>query len=329
MDVLLLGGTGWLGGEIAAAGVARGHDVTALARGTGAVPDGVRLVRADRAEGGAYEAVLDRTWDLVLDVAWQPGLVRSAVAALADRAARWVYVSSGSVYRATANPAGDENDPLHDPLDGDTADPEQYAAAKVACEHIVTAGLRDRAVIARAGLIGGRGDGSDRFGYYPAAFARAGGEAVLLPDLGDARVQTISAADLAAWLVAVGADPAHHGVYDTYGEPIAFTDLTAQARTAAGHNGQVVTAVPDWLLAQGVGYFMGPRSLPFWLPAGHELTVTRPSRRARDAGLGWRPYRRMIDEALTDERTLGFDRDRRAGLTRAEEVALLEALQVP
>src|SRR5690606_22937108 len=185
--------------------------------------------------------------------------------------------------------------------------------------------LGDRAVVARAGLIGGRGDRSDRFGYYPAAFARAGSEAVLLPAVGETTVQTVSAADLAAWLVAAGEGDAS-GVYDTYGEPIAFADLVALARAAAGHQGPVHEADPDWLVARGVGYFMGPRSLPFWLPAGHELTVTRPSARARAAGLSWRPYRRLVDEALTDERTLGCDRERRAGLTRAEELELLAAL---
>lgn len=326
MDVLLLGGTGWLGGHVARAALAAGHGVTALARGTAAVPEGVHLVRADRVEASAYEEVAHRDWDLVLDVAWQPGLVRSAVAALGERAARWVYVSSGSVYRAADDAAGDEHDPLHEPLDADQAEPDQYAAAKVACEQIVTTSLGDRAVIARAGLIGGSGDGSDRFGYYPAAFARAGSEAVLLPELGETMVQTISVADLASWLVTVGADPSHHGAYDACGQPITFTDLTAQARSAAGHTGPVITAEPEWLLAHRVGYFMGPRSLPFWLPPGHELTVTRGSQRAREAGLTWRPYRRMFDEALTDERNLGFDRERRAGLRRAEELELLQAL---
>lgn len=324
MDVLLLGGTGWLGGEVARAAVARGHAVTALTRGAG-VPDGVTHVRGDRTEDGAYDAVAGRDWDLVLDVVHQPGLVRSAVQALGDRARRWVYVSSGSVYRATDDPAGDETDPLHDPLTSDHAEPEDYAGAKVACENLVLEALGDRAVVARAGLIGGRGDRSDRFGYYPAAFARAGSEAVLLPAVGETTVQTVSAADLAAWLVAAGEGDAS-GVYDTYGEPIAFADLVALARAAAGHQGPVHEADPDWLVARGVGYFMGPRSLPFWLPAGHELTVTRPSARARAAGLSWRPYRRLVDEALTDERTLGFDRERRAGLTRAEELELLAAL---
>lgn len=324
MDVLLLGGTGWLGGEIARAALSRGHAVTALARGSG-VPDGVTLVRADRTEAGAYEGVADRDWDLVLDVVHQPGLVGSAVEALGERAARWVYVSSGSVYRTTEAPAGDETDPTHDPLEGDRAEPEQYAGAKVACENLVLGGLGDHAVIARAGLIGGKGDRSDRFGYYPAAFARAGGEPVLLPAIAETTVQTVSAADLAAWLVTAGTTPGVHGIYDTYGEPIRFSDLTAIARSAGGHTGEVVEADPDWLSSCGVGYFMGPRSLPFWLPAGHELSVTRPSARAREAGLSWRPYRRLVDEALTDERALGFDRERRAGLTRAEELELLDA----
>lgn len=325
MDVLLLGGTGWLGGEIARAAMARGHAVTALTRGSG-VPDGVAHVRADRTAAGAYDGVADRDWDVVLDVVHQPGLVRSAVEALKDRAAAWVYVSSGSVYRAADDPAGDETDPVHDPLEGDRADPEQYAAAKVACENLVLEALGERAVIARAGLIGGRGDLSDRFGYYPAAFARAGSEPVLLPAIRETRVQTVSAADLAAWLVAVGASE-HRGVFDAYGDIITFAELTQLARAAAGHTGPVVEADPDWLRAHGVGYFMGPRSLPFWLPPGHELTVTRPSARARAAGLSYRPYRRLVDEALTDERTLGFDRERKAGLTRAEERELLAALE--
>lgn len=326
MDVLLLGGTGWLGGEIARAAMSRGHRVTALARGSAPAPDGVTLIRADRSEPDGYRDVVDRDWDLVLDVSWQPGLVRSAVAALAGRAARWVYVSSGSVY--AEGPAGDETDPTVAPLDADHAEPEDYGPAKVACENAVLDALGDRAVVARAGLIGGAGDRSDRFGYYPAAFARAGVEPVLVPDLGDAVVQTVSAGDLAAWLVTVdGSERSEdHGVFDTCGEPIRFADLIALARSAGGHTGRVVMADPSWLTSCGVGYFMGPRSLPFWLPEGHELAVPRPSERARAAGLKWRPYRRMIDEALTDERRLGFDRDRRAGLTRAQERELLEAL---
>lgn len=331
MDVLLLGGTAWLGSEVARQALARGHRVTALARGSAAPPDGVALVRADRTASGAYDDVVGKDWDLVVDVTGQPGHARSAVAALADRTARWVLVSTGSVYRADDRPEADESTPTWEPLAADEAGVEDYGPGKVACERVVLDALGERAAVLRAGLIGGPGDRSDRFGYYPAAFARAADvedrddrDPVLVPAMADAVVQTLDVRDLAAWVVDLGGSQAH-GVLDAYGEPVRFGDLIRAARGISGHRGDVVEVDPAWLASQGVAYFMGPRSLPFWLPSGHELTVVRPSARARAAGLRWRPVEQTLAAALSDERGAGLGRARAAGLTRAEERDLLAA----
>lgn len=106
MRLLVLGGTAWLGGEVVRAALERGFEVTCLARGTsGTQPRGVSWVSADRTRPDAYDAVRTQDWDVVLDVARQPGQVRTAVAALAARTQHWVFVSSGNVYARHDEPA--------------------------------------------------------------------------------------------------------------------------------------------------------------------------------------------------------------------------------
>jgi nucleoside-diphosphate-sugar epimerase len=160
MRTLILGGTGWLGGHLAAEALRRGHDVTCLVRGT-AVPAGASLVRADRDREDALDAVAAAPWDAVIDVSSTPRHVRRSVRDL--RCSAYVLVSTTSVYAENAVVGADEDAELLPPSD----DPASYGAAKAACEQTVLAGSAP-SLIARAGLIGGPGDPTSRSSYWRA-----------------------------------------------------------------------------------------------------------------------------------------------------------------
>lgn len=322
-NVLVLGGTSWLGGEIAKAAVARLDHVTCLARGeAGDVPAGVTFVSADRGKPDAYDEVIDQRWDSVFEVSWQPAFVREAVEILGQVSSHWAYVSSGSVY-ADQSVGGDEDRPIHDPLEGDEADWSTYGPAKAACEQIVQS--MPHTLIARAGLLGGAGDRSDRFGYWVSRFALAGDGPVLVPDVPHQPTQTLDARDLAIWLVNAAGEGTT-GIFNAAGEQRAFGDVIDAAATAADFSGEKVFASPGWLVQQEVEMWGGPRSLPLWV-SDHDGMGSQDDARILEAGLQRRPFDRMLAETLDYERSLGLDRARKAGLTREDELDLVLRFQ--
>lgn len=328
-SLLVLGGTAWLGGAVASA-AAPAHDVVCLARGeSGTVPSGVRLVRADRAHADAYDVLGDATWDLVVDVTRHPGHARGALAALSERAAHWVFVSSASVYARHDIPGADESSALLPPLEGDVATPEQYGEAKVACEAAVLAARGADSLIARSGLIVGAGDPSERFGYWPGRFAQAAvdGRPVLVPERTDRRVQWVDVADLATWILEAGL-AGTTGVCTAIGPVTTLQSVLDGAAQVSGFSGAVVTASDAALAAAGVREFMGPRSLPLWISDPEsQAFMDRSGAAAAARGLRHRPLQDCLCDALRWERRLGLARVRtRAGLDREDERAVIAAL---
>lgn len=326
LRILVLGGTSWLGGTVASLAVARGHEVSCLARGeSGAVPSGARHVRADRWLPDAYEDVVGDEWDAVVDVSWQPALVRSALSALAPRTRHWIYVSSVSVYADHSVPLADESAALLPPWSGSgEATLQEYGEAKVSCETACAEVIGSEGLlVARAGLIVGYGDRSDRFGYWPGRFARAAdGDPILVPPA-DMSVQVVDVVDLAAWLVRA-AEEQTSGTYDAVGPSLPFEAVTSACARAAGSSPALVAVEEEWLTSAGVVPWAGPDSLPLWVPtATHGGMRTRTGEAARSAGLTCRPLQETVDDSLRWELELGLARERRAGLTPSREAALL------
>lgn len=180
MEILVLGGTAFLGRAIAGAAARDGHAVTCAARGTTPAPEEATFRTVDRDAEDGLKPVSDQIWDAVIDVSRHPGQVRRAVRDVQTR--HRVFISSLNVYATFDRPEQAEDAPLVPPLGGDVMeDMSMYGAAKVACEEIIR-GAGTTATIIRSGLIAGPGDWSGRSGYYPWRFAHPTGADVLVPD---------------------------------------------------------------------------------------------------------------------------------------------------
>jgi 2'-hydroxyisoflavone reductase len=327
VDVLVLGGTAWLGREVARQALAAGHRVSCLARGqSGPVSPGAQFVEADRARPDAYASVAAHDWDWVLDVSWQPRWVREALAVLSARTRLWTYVSSGNVYARNDVIGADETAPLLAPTDQDVAELAQYGPAKVACELAARTSVGDRLLIARAGLIGGPGDISGRSGYWVARASGNRDASLLVPDSPDAPTQVIDVRDLAAWLVRC-AEGGIVGTYNAVGPVVGFGAWIELCRQVADHTGTVVRAEPHWLIEQGVEQYMGANSMPMWIvDESHAGWSSRSGAAALDAGLTHRPRRDLLSDLLIWELEQGLDRDRNCGLPPERESNLLTML---
>jgi 2'-hydroxyisoflavone reductase len=225
-----------------------------------------------------------------------------------------VFVSTISVYSDTSQPI-DESSALFDPPDPepDTFDPEQYGGLKVGSERVVEEVFGERAALARAGLIVGPHDPTDRFTYWPRRLAEGG--TVLAPGNPEQPVQLIDARDLGAFLVRL-AEQRTGGVFNTTGpaEPLTLGETLERI----GGADRLVWLDDQTLLDAGVGPWM---ELPLWLPGEEYAGLLRADiSRALDAGLTFRPLEETARDTLAWSREAG---EKRPTLSREKERELI------
>jgi nucleoside-diphosphate-sugar epimerase len=287
-DLLVLGGSGFVGSAVVQEGLVRGFAVTTFHRNAdGWTHPEVRAVQGDRLDPESLAPLLEHDWDLVVDT-WSeaPRAVRDSARALSDRAGRYVYISSESVYRPPPLRGADESTPTVE-ADPD-AEATDYAADKRGGELAVEQAFGDRALLARAGLILGPREDVGRLTWWLGRMAR-GGE-VLCPGPPELPIQFVDARDLAGFAIDA-AIAGHSGAFNVVcrrSEASIGALLGACHATAAATGTTLTWVAPDAIAAAG---FEPWTELPIWLPADHEYAGMHDSdvERAHAAGLRCRP----------------------------------------
>jgi 2'-hydroxyisoflavone reductase len=254
MDLLVLGGTVFVGRHLVAAALARGHRVTLFNRGrqnAALFPEAEKL-RGDR--DGDLTALAGRRWDAAIDVAGRvPRIVRASAQLLADAVPHATFISTISVYADYATPYMDEHGPLATIADPTIEDPSgaHYGPLKVLCEQEMARAFPGRALVVRPGLIVGPDDPTNRFTYWPRRITRGGD--VLAPNSPQQPARFIDVRDLAAWTIAM-IERGATGIYNARGPggDLTFGELLATCKEQTGSDARPVYVDKDFLLAQGV-----------------------------------------------------------------------------
>ena len=318
MRILILGGTVFVGRQIAEKARQLGHEVAVFHRGqSGADLPGVEHLLGDR--DGNLKALEGRDWDWVIDTSgYVPRIVDQSCQALKDRCQRYLFISTISVYKDLSQPGADEKSPVAELADPavEEVNGETYGGLKVLCEKRVRAAFGDRAVIVRPGMIVGPYDRTDRFTYW---FLRAsrGGKMISLAER-DEPVQFIDGRDLADFclhLLNVQAS----GVYNATGPQFAMTwgDIFDEAALIGITQYEIVRPPADWLKENGV------ENLPSQFPAetGYDGVYRVKIDKALDAGLRFRPLRTTVTDPI--EWRSGMSEPLKVGLAAEAEEALI------
>lgn len=326
MNILVIGGTMFLGRHFVEAALAAGHTVTLFHRGK-TNPDlfpEIEHIHGDRRNPDDLQKLSGRTWDAVVDPsAYFPADVESLVGLLKNSVDHYTFISSVSVYPDMGTEGPSEESPvipMTDEMPTDKITGENYGAFKAECERIVQQGMNGRALNVRAGLIVGPHDPSDRFTYWPWRVAQGG--TVAAPGIPDEPVQFIDVRDLAAWMLAM-VEAKKSGIYNVTGpeQGSSMQEVLDACREATGSDAQFVWLSEDVLAAENVAPYT---EMPLWIPSPSSGMNRTSIARAVADGLTTRPLSQTVRDTLawfgTVERN---DGTLRAGINREREEALL------
>jgi nucleoside-diphosphate-sugar epimerase len=278
MDLLVLGGTVFLGRHVVNEALDRGHTVTIFSRGLhGHADERVEHIKGDRAD---VTPLTGRHWDAIVDTSgYEPDQVEASAGLDVDH---YVFVSSCNVYPDWPDKPVDEDSPVHQGGEG-------YGEGKAESERRADARMGGRFATVRAGLIVGPHDNVFRLPWWVRRIMEGG--TVPAPGDPERSMQIIDARDLAAFLL----DLAQRRTSGAFNGTAPIGQTTFRELLEAAGDADLRWIPDEKLEAAGVEPWM---ELPLWLPARHQGTWNVGTAKAQAAGLQTRP----VAETVADVR---------------------------
>lgn len=298
LDILILGGTGFIGPHEINYARSRGHNITMFNRGKtapGMFP-GIENLIGDRDD--QLDSLKGRDWDAVIDNSgFYPRHARLTAELLHGRVGQYMFVSSISAYAETLTVADDEFSAAYAVMDDPTDESDQiygptYGPRKALCEQEVTKVFGDKAIHIRPGIITGTGDPTERLRHWLRRMV-AGNE-ILVPEQEDLPIQYIDAADMCGWMVRLLEEGNGSGPYNAVGaeKPYRARPLLEGIRDATGSKSKLTWVDWEWLQNEqsdvgGYAPMYGQGPIPF-MQVNNDRALAR--------GLTFRP----IEETAKD-----------------------------
>ena len=329
LNILILGGTSFLGPHQIAYALSKGHKVSTFTRGKTTPKvhadlfEKVEMLIGDREDN--LKALENRQWDVVIDnsgrkVSW----TKATAELLKDNVGMYMYTSSTGVFYPYLNGNLTEETEVALAVPEGLTENEKYEMdygvmkANSELAAINTFG-KERTVVIRPTYMLGPADRTDRFIHWPVRLANGGQH--LVPGKAEDLVQYIDVRDIAEWFIRL-AENKSHGIYNGVGpnEGQTMQQFIKEAAKAFDTTSSFVMVDDyEFLNKNGIYY-----SIPWVMPDEKHYGSARVSnKKSIAAGLTYRPLSETVKDTYNWWNSDKVDIERKAKFNENLEVMLV------
>lgn len=329
LNILILGGTSFLGPHQIAYALSKGHKVSTFTRGKTTPKvhadlfEKVEMLIGDREDN--LKALENRQWDVVIDnsgrkVSW----TKATAELLKDNVGMYMYTSSTGVFYPYLNGNLTEETEVALAVPEGLTENEKYEMdygvmkANSELAAINTFG-KERTVVIRPTYMLGPADRTDRFIHWPVRLANGGQH--LVPGKAEDLVQYIDVRDIAEWIIRL-AENKSHGIYNGVGpnEGQTMQQFIKEAAKAFDTTSSFVMVDDyEFLNKNGIYY-----SIPWVMPDEKHYGSARVSnKKSIAAGLTYRPLSETVKDTYNWWNSDKVDIERKAKFNENLEVMLV------